>query len=382
VLANVEYWMRDFHVDGFRLDATHEIYDHSPRHVLQEVTAAIHAVGGYAIAEDSRNEVRVVLPVDKGGLGFDAVWADDFHHIVRVGQTQEAEGYLSEFAGTPGELLDTLRHGWHYRGQVSKFTLRARGTECQDAPPQAFLHCLSNHDQTGNDPFGRRIGHRVQPEAMRAAEMLLCLSPYTPMLFMGQEWNASTPFLFFVDHQAELNRLLAEGRREEFKHFSAFSDPAVLNQIPLAQDPGSFTASKLAWNEREQPAHAATLALYRACLELRHHHAAFRPASRDTWKVWGCGQGDNIGVLLLCGEAEDWLVIFDLMGGHSGELLEVLGPGLCQRPWQIVVSSTEARFGGAGISGFDASAMRATFEAPEALVLRSSRPKVFSDPVG
>ena len=120
VLSNPAYWMREFHIDGFRFDATHAIFDDSPRHLLQELTESIHARGGFAIAEDPRNDSRLVTPEAEGGFGFDAVWADDFHHVIRVANTHEAEGYLGDFTGTVGEAVDTLRHGWHYRGQHAK----------------------------------------------------------------------------------------------------------------------------------------------------------------------------------------------------------------------------------------------------------------------
>ncbi len=370
VLSNPSYWMHEFHIDGFRLDATHAICDESPRHLLQEITASIRARGGFAIAEDPRNDARLVTPEAEGGYGFGAVWADDFHHVVRVSNTRESEGYLGDFAGDLTETIETLQHGWLYRGQHSKSANQLRGTDCAHLPPERFVHCISNHDQTGNHAFGERLSHRILPTALRAAETLLCLSPYTPMLFMGQEWAASTPFLFFTDHDPQLGKLIIEGRREEFKHFAAFREPAILEKIPNPQALSSYEASKLVWEERDRGAHAQTLLLYKTCLALRASDSAFRPLTRHGWSVAKLSIG--VGALHLQSESAEWLVIFDLTGGHGGSLHEdtLLGAG---DAWTLILSSNEERFGGDSTCALDLTAMKAGFTAPETLVLRRSR---------
>jgi len=371
IISNPGYWMREFHIDGFRLDATHAIADDRPQHILQELTATIHSAGGFAIAEDSRNEVAMIVSPDKGGIGFDAVWADDFHHSVRVANTGEDEGYLGDFNGSLGETVDTLRCGWLYRGQPAKSEEgKPRGTDCLDAPPERFIFCTSNHDQTGNHAFGERIAHRIDAAAYRAAEVLLCLSPYTPMLFMGQEWAASSPFLFFTDHHPDLGKLIKQGRREEFRHFKAFRDPAYLDRLPDPQDIRTFQNSKLHWEEREMVEHAPMLELHRASLRLRAAEAAFRPADRGSWQVEALKMG--VGALRLHSTTSDWLVLFDLKGEHRGSLQD---EPVCQSPgapWQFVLSSNEARFGGLGNSALDVSTMEAAFAQPETLVLRAA----------
>ncbi|MGB8170487.1 MAG: alpha-amylase family glycosyl hydrolase, partial [Chthoniobacteraceae bacterium] len=369
VAANPGYWMREFHIDGFRLDATHAIFDDSPRHILQELTAAIHARGGYAIAEDARNEARLITPEAEGGLGFDAVWADDFHHIIRVANTREAEGYLADFDGTVEEAVDTLRHGWYYRGQHSKSEGKSRGTDGRHLPPERFVHCVSNHDQTGNHAFGERLSHRILPTARRAAEALFCLSPYTPMLFMGQEWAASTPFLFFTDHTPELGKLIVAGRREEFRHFAAFRAPEVLEKLPNPQAPRTFGASKLVWEERLRGAHAQALELYKTCLALRAGDAAFRPVSRDSWQVEVLASG--IGVLRLHSTGGDWMVLFDLHGDHETSLANEPFFQLERGTWEVVLWTNETRFGGDGQCAVDPVILRATFATPETVVLRA-----------
>ena len=369
-VANPLYWHDEFHIDGFRLDATHAILDESPRHILEEITSAIHEHGAFAIAEDSRNDSRVLIPVEENGLGFDAVWADDFHHTLRVSNTRETEGYLGDFTGTLPEIIETMRNGWFYRGQYSRNKGGKRGSECRHIPPRKFILCISNHDQAGNRAMGERINHSIGREAYLAASALLCLTPYTPMLFMGQEWGASTPFIFFTDHNEDLGKLITQGRREEFKDFPAFSSDAARERIPDPQDPRSFINSKLVWDEVRDAKKSMTLELYRQCLALRRGEAAFRPASRETWYVQALEMG--AGALRLKGAASDWLLLFDLEGGHNGSLAEdwickPRGPG----GWTVVLSTNDRQFGGAGVCAFDPATSQARFTQPELVVLRS-----------
>ena len=355
-LGNPVYWMEEFHIDGFRFDATHEIPDDSARHILAEMTAAVHARGGYAIAEDCRNEVRVL---DREvGLGFDGVWADDFHHTARVSQTAEAHAYFQDFAGSLPEVIDCLEHGWIYRGQPSRFLGLARGTEGRKLPPASFVHCLSNHDQTGNRALGERIGTLVSPPAYRTLSVILCLTPYTPMLFMGQEWDASSPFLFFCDHKPELGRAITKGRRNEFAHFPEFSDPVWQARIPDPQDEKSFQHSKLLWEERKSPPHADLLALYRQCLALRNREAAFRPEDRRDWNAVAQG---GLGILSYGGG--EFLLLFCLRPGETAD-----------RPsgrFEFVLSSEETRFGGSGSSAWLNGEGPLNFAVQEAILLRA-----------
>lgn len=388
IAANPVYWMREFHFDGFRLDATHAIIDDSPQHLLAEITSAIHEHGGFAIAEDSRNDSRLVLPVNEGGLGFDGVWADDFHHTMRVSQTREDEGYLADFAGSLPEIVETLRHGWFYRGQYSSRRVSKRGTECRHLPPERFVHCISNHDQIGNRAFGDRISGSIPREAYRAASALICLTPYTPLLFMGQEWAASTPFLFFTDHNAELGKLVTAGRREEFKDFKSFRDEKAVSSIPDPQAEETFTRSKLDWEETRAEENARILELYRTCLALRAKEPAFRPASRDGWQIEelacgigalrikpGAGAGSGSGLSPILGSsAADWLLLFNFNANRSVRA-SLADEWICRArdgaAWSLVLSTNEGRFGGSGSVGVDPATLQADFTAPELLVLKA-----------
>ncbi|MFN2509128.1 MAG: malto-oligosyltrehalose trehalohydrolase [Chthoniobacterales bacterium] len=349
---NAPYWMREFHIDGFRLDATHEILDRSERHILAEIAERVHSLGGLVIAEDDRNDPKLLRPAARGGYGLDAAWADDFHHVLRVMLTTEREGYYANYEGTATELAQTVRHGWLFRGQAQSTTGKPRGGDTTELAPQQFVCCISNHDQTGNRAFGERLGRVISPAAYRAASALLCLIPQTPLLFMGQEWSASTPFQFFTDHNAQLGSAVTKGRRREFRHFAAFRDTALLTTIPDPQAESTFRNSKLRWEELHDPTNAGVLLLYREFLELRQTHPALRERSRESFEALELGGGI---VALLFGRQGEYscLLLADLIGGHEIPALDDarLTPG-SGRDWQPLLSSNELRFGGGDASPF------------------------------
>jgi maltooligosyltrehalose trehalohydrolase len=370
VIGNVDYWMQDFRIDGFRLDATHEIVDASSQHILAELTDRIHELGGYAIAEDSRNDARLVRPTAKGGFGFDAVWADDFHHVVRVTHTHESESYLGDFEGTIAELARTIQEGWLYNGQHSLRSGRARGTASSELPSGSCVHCISNHDQVGNRAFGDRLSHIISLDAYLAASALLCLSPHVPMLFMGQEWGASTPFLFFTDHSGQLAQSVSEGRRNEFKAFSAFQNEGSMASIPDPQEERTFQASRLIWREQAATPYAHILTLYTECLRLRRTEVAFRPLDRSAY--WAKELRMRICAIGLKSPDSDWLILVDLVGGHSGSL-EDLPEELSAADWRMILSTREGRFGGDEQCALSASLKYANFSRPELIVLKRTR---------
>jgi maltooligosyltrehalose trehalohydrolase len=265
--------------------------------------------------------------------------------------TNEREGYYANFDGTGRELAQTLAHGWLFRGQTQPATGEARGSDASGLAPEQFVYCISNHDQVGNRAFGERLGHVISPAAYRAASALLCLAPQTPMLFMGQEWSASTPFQFFTDHKGDLGKAITEGRRREFRNFPAFRDPESRERIPDPQGEETFLNSKLNWNELEQPEHASVLLLYSEFLRLRRTSPVFRTRGRDSYLTLELTEGM---IALLFGRPGEFnlAVIADLVGGHAmPNLDERLAPG-GGRDWQLVISSNEARFGGDGAAPF------------------------------
>lgn len=358
-LQNVIYWTESFHFDGFRLDATHEIADDSPTHLLAEIVAEIHARGGYAIAEDCRNEVKMLTVSAQGGMGFDAVWADDFHHITRIAQTREQESYFRHYRGSLEELVDTLQHGWHYRGQMSPTTGKKRGTDGRHLPPSSFLHCISNHDQVGNRAFGERPSKVMSSEAYRAISALLCLSPFTPMLFMGQEWGASTPFQFFTDHQPELGKLVTEGRRREFAAFAAFRDPETLKRIPDPQAEATFQNSKLKWEE----ANGGILELYRECLRLRRELPELKPEKAGQWESRQLSE--NIGAIRI----GQLLLVYCLTGYGRGEIESIENNAKSPR-WRLLLDTNDRRFDGEGQEAFDKVTQQWTFRSAGLILLK------------
>jgi maltooligosyltrehalose trehalohydrolase len=350
VIENALHWAHEYHLDGLRLDATHAIIDDSPTHVLRELVERVRAGVGAGrhfllIAEDERNERGVVLPASQGGLGLDGVWADDFHHQLRRLVAGDREGYYANYRGTAADLAETLRRGWFYEGQHYPTHDEPRGTEAGDLPPARFVHAIQNHDQIGNRAHGGRLNHEVPLPAYRAASALLLLSPYTPLLFMGQEWAASTPFLYFTDHPEDLGQLVTAGRREEFKHFSAFADAAERERIPDPQASGTFQRSKLRWEETGRQPHAGVLALYRELLRLRATHPALKRRDRDSFAVEPLGDGG----LLLRREGTGGESLL-LVAAFRGPLRASAGESALLQPppagWRARLWTEEPRFGG------------------------------------
>jgi maltooligosyltrehalose trehalohydrolase len=362
---NPLYWMKEFHVDGFRLDATHAIPDDSPKHLVQEIAERIQAFGGLVICEDPRNERKLILPRDRGGYGCDAVWADDFHHVVRVQMTNENEGYMGYFKGTMKELVKTVREGWLFTGELQKDGI-PRGTRGADIEPEHFVHCISNHDQVGNRAFGERLNRSIAPAAYRAASALLLMDPYTPMFFMGQEWAASSPFLYFTDHHDELGKGVTEGRRKEFADFSDFRDPAKRALIPDPQALTTFTASKLDWTELERQSHRGMLQLYRDFLRFRQANLADR--RRGHWQVDQVSPS-AIAIRYRRKSAGNILIVAQIMETEAvielkNDLLR-LAKG---RAWKLVLSTNDPIYGGKEKARVDHSGNKFVLTGPELIV--------------
>jgi maltooligosyltrehalose trehalohydrolase len=345
-LGNAEYWFDEFQVDGLRLDATHAIVDNSEPHILGEIAAAAHLRGGFVIAEDDRNEVRLLRPKSEGGMGVDAVWADDFHHVLKMSLKPEAIGHFKSYQGSTQEMVETLDHGWLFRGQVFPQWKKPRGTDARERPAWQFIYCISNHDQTGNRPVGERPNHLVSPEAYRAASMFFLLQPYTPMLFMGQEWAAQTPFVFFSDHGGSFGAAVSKGRLNEFKQFGSEWPATMLTAMPDPESPDAFVRSKLDWQECATPANQTMLELYRECLRYRQEDPVLRGRERNNWKVWSDGGAIFIEYGLAVGERR--LLIANFETGASKEIA-LPPPSRAKSGWEKVFSSNEKRFGGDGL---------------------------------
>lgn len=272
-LGNAVHWFTEYRVDGLRLDATHAIVDEGGTPVLKDLAKRVRAATGprpgILIAEDGRNEATLVKSRRHGGHGLDAVWADDLHHQLRVALTGEKCGYFKDYSGRGRDIARTLERGWFYCGQKSPHSGRRRGTDPAGIARERFVHCLQNHDQVGNRPMGDRLHHVIGLDRYRAASALLLLGPSTPLLFMGQEWAASSPFCYFTDHNRELGRLVTQGRRREFGHYPEFALPEGASRIPDPQAERTFANSRIDWQERERSPHREMLKVYRALIDLR-----------------------------------------------------------------------------------------------------------------
>jgi maltooligosyltrehalose trehalohydrolase len=323
------------------------------------------------IAEDHRNLAPMLRPEAQGGWGLDAVWADDFHHQVRRGLAGDHEGYYQDFSGRSEDLAETLRRGWFYRGQFSAYRGEPRGTDPAGIVPRRFVICLENHDQVGNRALGERLHHQIDLAAYRAATALLLCAPESPLLFMGQEWAAGTPFRFFTDHEPRMGRLVTEGRRREFKGFSAFSDPRARERIPNPQDEATFRRSRLDWTEPEREPHASTLRLHRALLALRRTEPLLREASWDGFDAAALGE-DALALRRVRGAAA-LLVVARLRGAGP---VAALPPGEGEWRWASLLDTEDPAFcpdprpAGLGLAG---AGPEVTFSRPGAVILEGSR---------
>ena len=272
-INNALYWLTEFHFDGLRIDAVHALYDDSPRHLLEELAECIHATcpRAHLVLENQANEARRLARNERGDpLQFTAQWNDDLHHVLHVAATAERAGYYADYSGDLPKLARALAEGFCFQGEFMPYRGRPRGEPSATLPPIAFVAFIQNHDRIGNRAFGDRLSKLAAPAALRAIAAVYLLLPQVPMLFMGEEWAAAQPFLFFCDFAGELGAAVRAGRRREFARFPEFADEQLQVQIPDPQDPGTFESSKLSWAELSAPDHSSMLECYRQLLAVRH----------------------------------------------------------------------------------------------------------------
>jgi maltooligosyltrehalose trehalohydrolase len=279
-IHNARYWLTEYHFDGLRLDAVHAIIDDSMPHFLTELAEEVRNEiepdrRVHLILENEFNEARYLQRTEQCKTkSYNAQWNDDIHHALHVLVTGEKDGYYSDYSDRPvARLGRCLSEGFAYQGERSLYRNgQTRGERTTGLPPSAFVSFLQNHDQVGNRAFGERITTIADPRAVRAAAAILVLAPSPPLLFMGEEFGAESPFLFFCDFEKSLAQAVAAGRRNEFARFARFNDPAAREGIPDPNAATTFKASKLDWHDLAQPRHQEWLSFYRKLLKLRCQH--------------------------------------------------------------------------------------------------------------
>ena len=347
-IANAGYWIDEYHFDGLRLDATQQIFDASPEHLVAAVTREVRRAAGerisFVVSENETQEARLVRPVECGGYGLDAMWNDDFHHSAFVALTGRNEAYFSDYQGTANEFAALTRHGFLFQGQRSAWQKQARGAPALDLKPLQLVTFLQNHDQVANALAGLRGHLLTSPAIWRAMTAFMLLSPGIPMLFQGQEFSASAPFLFFADHGGDLGRAVSKGRREFLSQFPSITSPERQAAIADATDETTFRRCILDHGERER--HPEALALHRDLLALRRELRIV-----DARSVDAAALRDGIWVVRYFEEdGADRLLIVNL--GLDRDFRVIAEPLMAPpegRAWRLRWASEALSYGGAGI---------------------------------
>lgn len=351
-LGNVRHWISEYHLDGLRLDATDNIYDDSDSHLIEEIgVVARDAAGARAIivvGENEAQQAHLLRDRDKGGFGVDMLWNDDFHHAALVAATGAREAYRTDYRGSPQELVSAVKYGFLYQGQHYTWQKQRRGSAALDISPHKYIHFIENHDQVANSGDGRRLHQATSPGRYRALAALMVLGPQTPMLFQGQEFGSSAPFLYFADHKPDLARRVREGRLVFLAQFPSLADPVTQASLDDPGDPRTFERSRLDWNERGL--HREHLALYSDLITLRRCDPCL---TCDDLSVDGAVLGAAAFVLRYFGRSEsDRLLVVNL----GTELaLDVAPEPLLAPPdrdvgWTLLWQSEDPCYGGRGIT--------------------------------
>ena len=339
-IENALYWLENYHFDALRLDAVHGIFDFSARHFLTEIKSAVGALSKrlgrmiHCIAESDLNDSRLLLNHEQGGYDLDAQWSDDFHHSVHRLLTGEERGYYADFGGI-GPLAATLRDGWYYKGQYSHYRQRHHGNSPRGIAASQVVVCNQNHDQVGNRAAGERLSSLVNFESLKLAAGITLLSPFVPLLFMGEEYGETAPFQYFTSHgDPELVEAVRRGRREEFAAFGWEAEKAV----PDPQDESTFLRSKPDHSRKSEEPHRTLLRLYQNLIRTRREYDLGDPAPRSVREI-----GDSALLVLRQAERSQQLMIFNF--GKSPMPLNLPDiPGT----WRMVMNSADASWNSPG----------------------------------
>jgi maltooligosyltrehalose trehalohydrolase len=354
-ISNAGYWIKEFHLDGLRLDATQNIYDDSPDHILAAITRRARECSPdrpiIIVAENEPQDTNLVRPRERGGYGMDALWNDDFHHSAMVSMTGHNEAYYTDYYGAPQEFISAIKYGYLYQGQYYKWQKDRRGKPGLDLKPAAFINFIQNHDQIANSGCGDRAHKLASPGHYRAMTALMLLAPGTPMLFQGQEFEASSPFLYFADHEPELAQLVKEGREEFLAQFPTLAVEAIQACIPDPADRSTYERCKLDLSERLS--HAHSYALHIDLLKLRREDKVF--SAQRARGIDGSVLASNAFALRFFGEeAGDRLLVVNF--GRDLHLNPAPEPLLAPPEnmlWEILWSSEHPDYSGLGTAPLD-----------------------------
>jgi maltooligosyltrehalose trehalohydrolase len=360
VICNAGYWIDEFHLDGLRIDAVQAIVDDSSEHVLAALSRQVllNARGRktLVIAENDLQDAKLVRGAAEGGYGLDAVWNDDFHHAARVALTGHNEFYYGNYRGFPQELISAIKWGYLYQGQWNVRQEHRRGTPAWDIPSARFIIFLQNHDQVANSARGLRGHALTSPGRYRAMTALLFLAPGTPMLFQGQEFAASNPFLYFVDHEIDLAKLVREGRQEFLRQFESLRGPDAELSLIDPCDRRTFEVCQLDMSERTS--HAEAYALHCDLIRLRREDKVFSAQRGD--RIEGAVLGPEAFLLRFFGEKGDDRLLFVNLGCDfiSSPMAEPLVAPPAGSDWAILWTSENPRYGSSGIGQFNTKLLR------------------------
>jgi maltooligosyltrehalose trehalohydrolase len=357
IAGNAEYWIREYHVDGFRLDATQSIFDDSREHMVTEIARRARATASprsiLLIAENEPQQTDLVRPSAQGGNGLDAVWNDDFHHSAMVALLGSREAYYTDYLGRAHEFVAAMKYGHLYQGQHYVWQKKRRGTPAFDLQPRRFVAFLENHDQVANTSRGERLRYRTHPAACRAMTAMLLLGPWTPMLFQGQEWCSEKRFAYFADFDANLAKAVQEGRGNQMKQFPSYASRAVQDGLPIPGALATFESSKLDWEHGPlTQLGQQSIALHRDLLTLRREDPVLRECLSSTdRRLDAAVLTDSALVLRYFANDEDRLLIVNL--GPDYDFVPAPEPLLAPKrgaAWQILWASEEPRYGGNGVA--------------------------------
>jgi maltooligosyltrehalose trehalohydrolase len=350
IVDNACYWLKEFHLDGLRLDATSDIPDSSDRHILAELIARARELSGgrpvIIVAEDERQQATRLLPEERGGFGIDAMWNDDFHHTAQVALRGKRHAYLNDYKGSSQEFISCAKRGFLYQGQYYFWQKQPRGQRVR-TPAMSLITFLDNHDQVANSLYGRRSHQNTSAGMYRTLTALFLLTPQTPMLFMGQEFGARSPFLYFADHEGELRTAVKRGRQEFLEQFNAIATPDALALLTDPADETSFVRSKLSW--REDAKDASIVALHRDLLSLRKSDPVIR--EQDAAALDGAVLTERCFVLRWFSDTHgDRLLVVNLSSEFQFEPgPEPLLAASSGSYWSLLWSSDRPAYGGGGV---------------------------------